>query len=85
MPQPIMGCNREGDDFNPPAHLPLGDALERVLGVVGRNAPLGGGLLREEGWKTRRGTLTTPRCAPISTPNCTARRLAVQRAVSSGR
>jgi hypothetical protein len=29
VPEPIMGCNREGDDFNrPPAQLPLGDALE---------------------------------------------------------
>jgi hypothetical protein len=72
-------------DQLPPAQLPLGDALEPgSLEVVGFDAALGVGCSGSNRWNTRRGTQTTPRHSPISTPNSPACRSAVQRA-SSGK
>jgi hypothetical protein len=68
-----------------PAQLPPGDTLEPgPLGIVRLDAPLGMGRPANSRWNTRRGTRTTPRYSPISTPNATACLSAFQRA-SSGK
>src|SRR6516225_9293003 len=69
----------------PPAQLPLSDALKPgPLEIISLDAPLGSGPLGSSRWNTRRGTRTTPRYSPTSTPNSAACRSAFQRA-SSGK
>jgi hypothetical protein len=66
-----------------PAQLPLGDGLEpRPLEVVRLTHRSGVGRSGSSRWNTRRGTRTTLRYSPISTPASTACRSAFQRATS---
>ena len=88
------GCTRGA----PRAGFPSMRAMRSTASVAGRCSPPNGGrnlvtylagLVRakpwcQKRWNTRRGTRTTPRYSPISTPNSTADRSVFQRA-SSGK
>ena len=58
----------------PLPYLPRSRSYPKLGPPVGRSG--------SRRWKTRRGTRTTPRYSPISTPNSTAWRSALQRAFS---